>query len=60
MTHSPLITLEIAVDRANEKGVFVAREMLATLHDTLHSKHGGSMNLRESAPIFRFLIVSTG
>jgi len=57
LSSSPLITLEVAVDRANEKWVFVAREMLATLHDTLHDRHVGFFHWRHTAPIFRFFII---
>ncbi len=44
--------LEIAVDRNNEKWVFVAREMLATLHDSLAK----SSWFRR--PQFRFFVIS--
>lgn len=53
------IILEIAVDRLNEKGVFVAREMLATLHDTLaHTPKKWGIFTR--SPIFRFSVVHVG
>lgn len=59
MTKNPsFITLEIAVDRANEKWVFIAREMLATLHDTVHEKNRRSLFWKHQSPIFRFLIIA--
>lgn len=52
------VILEIAVDRANEKGVFVAREMLSTLHDTLHNSHMPWWHIFPHArPQFRFFVV---
>jgi hypothetical protein len=52
------VILEIAVDRANEKGVFVAREMLSTLHDTLHDSHRAWWDiLPHRRPQFRFFVV---
>ncbi len=53
-----IVILEIAVDRANEKWVFVAREMLSTLHDTLHDSHSAWWDiLPHSRPQFRFFVV---
>jgi hypothetical protein len=57
MKNPHLITLEIAVDRANEKWVFVAREMLATLHDTLHESHTWFFHFRKRSPLFSFFIL---
>ncbi len=52
------VILEIAVDRANEKGVFVAREMLSTLHDTLHDSHASRFHFGHHArPQFRFFVL---
>jgi hypothetical protein len=52
------VILEIAVDRANEKGVFVAREMLSTLHDTLHNSHTPWWHiLPHHRPQFRFFVL---
>ncbi len=52
------VILEIAVDRANEKGVFVAREMLSTLHDTLHNSHDSRFHIGgHSRPQFRFFVL---
>ncbi len=51
------VFLEIAVDRANEKWVFVAREMLSTLHDTLHEKSGSIFHGHKKSPIYSFFIL---
>ena len=52
------VILEIAVDRANEKGVFVAREMLSTLHDTLHNSYTAWWNMiPHASPQFRFFVL---
>jgi Type IV secretion-system coupling protein DNA-binding domain len=56
LSDSPLITLEIAVDRANEKWVFIAREMLSTLHDTVYAKWV-KIEFFAKKPIFHFFIV---
>ncbi len=53
--HHPTVILEIAVDRQNEKGVFVAREMLSTLHDTL-GKHTWWKIFPHHRPVFRFVV----
>lgn len=53
------ITYEISVDRANEKGVFVAREMLSTLHHTLgHDEHRWQFWKKREQPDFRFEVLS--
>lgn len=54
------IILEIAVDRANEKWVFVAREMLSTLHDALHAKHEGFFSKKKKVPVFHFFMIQSG
>ncbi|MBP6981586.1 DUF87 domain-containing protein, partial [Candidatus Gracilibacteria bacterium] len=57
--HTKIITYEVAVDRANEKGVFVAREMLSTLHHSLsHRKPWWYFSRRGEKPFFRFQILS--
>lgn len=59
MTKERKIILEIAVDRQNEKGVFVAREMLSTLYDVLSSEKNPLFGKKKS-PQFRFFIVHAG
>ena len=51
------IILEIAVDRQNEKGVFIAREMLSTLHDVLRSEKKSLIPNFQKRPQFRFFVV---
>lgn len=52
------VILEIAVDRANEKWVFVAREMLSTLHDTLNDSHSSKWDMSShDRPQFRFFVL---
>jgi len=54
------ITYEVAVDRANEKGVFVAREMLSTLHHAIeHMRPWWKVWEKKIPPFFRFEIVAT-
>ena len=54
------IILEIAVDRQNEKGVFVAKEMLSTLHDVLFSEEKKFFSKKRKHPHFRFFLVHIG
>lgn len=54
------IILEIAVDRQNEKGVFVAKEMLSTLHDVLFSEEKNFFSNKRKHPQFRFFLVHIG
>lgn len=55
------ITYEVAVDRANEKWVFVAREMLSTLHHAVeHIRPWWKLWEKKIHPVFRFEIVSSG
>lgn len=51
------IILEIAVDRQNEKGVFVAKEMLSTLHDVLFSEEKNFFSKKRKHPQFRFFLI---
>lgn len=56
--NSPQTTiLEIAVDRQNEKGVFVAKEMLSTLHDIINSTKKKWFFQKQNRPIFRFFLL---
>lgn len=57
MNQSSRIILEIAVDRQNEKGVFVAKEMLSTLHHVLYSTEKNIFTTRRDRPEFRFFMV---
>lgn len=59
MTTQDTVILEIAVDRLNEKGVFVAREMLLTLHDTI-GKHEWWQIFPHHRPQFRFFVIHHG
>ena len=61
MSHlSDIITYEVAVDRANEKGVFVAREMLSTLHHTIeHMSPWWKIWGKKIHPHFRFEIIGS-
>ena len=54
------IILEIAVDRQNEKDVFVAKEMLSTLHDVLFSEEKNFFSKKRKHPQFRFFLVHIG
>lgn len=57
--HSHIITYEVSVDRANEKGVFVAREMLSTLHHAIeHASPWWKFWVERIHPTFRFEIVA--
>ena len=57
--HSAYITYEVTVDRANEKGAFVAREMLSTLHHSLsHQSHWWEFWKQDHAASFRFQIIT--
>ncbi len=49
--------LEIAVDRHNEKWVFIAKEMLSTLHDVLNFEKKSLIPNFRKRPTFRFLVV---
>lgn len=53
------VILEIAVDRQNEKGVFIAKEMLSTLHDIINNEKKSIFFWKNKRPIFRFFIVHT-
>ncbi len=54
------ITYEVSVDRANEKGVFVAREMLSTLHHAIeHMRPWWKVWEKKIHPLFRFEIVAS-
>ena len=60
MQNQNIITYEVSVDRANEKGVFVAREMLSTLHHTIeHMRPWYKFWLPRTLPIFRFEIIAS-
>lgn len=48
--------LEVRVDRLNEKGVFVAEQILNILHDTVETKKGW-FSKSHSAPKFSFEVV---
>lgn len=52
------IVLEVRVDRLNEKGVFVAEQILNILHDTVETKKGW-FHKHHSAPVFSFEVVHT-
>ncbi|MDQ1344330.1 MAG: hypothetical protein QG650_1051 [Patescibacteria group bacterium] len=52
------IVLEVRVDRLNEKGVFVAEQILNILHDTVETKKGW-FHTSYSAPVFSFEVVHT-
>lgn len=55
-----IITYEVSVDRANEKGVFVAREMLSTLHHAVeHMRPWWKVWEKKIHPTFRFEIVAS-
>ena len=54
---SPLILLEIQVDRTNEKGVFIASQILNILHDAL--EYGGIFK-KTLRPTFHFEIAAAG
>jgi hypothetical protein len=55
-----IITYEVSVDRANEKGVFVAREMLSTLHHAVeHMRPWWKIWEAKIHPTFRFEIVAS-
>ena len=55
------ITYEVTVDRANEKGVFVAKEMLSTLHHSIsHRAPWWQFWKKEEHASFRFQILSQG
>lgn len=57
--HSHIITYEVSVDRANEKGVFVAREMLSTLHHAIeHASPWWKFWVEKIHPSFRFEIIA--
>lgn len=49
--------LEIAVDKWNEKWVFVAREMLSTIHDVLGSEKKHFLSGKQKSIPFRFFMV---
>ncbi len=51
-----LAVLEVRVDRLNEKGVFVAEQILNILHDTVETKKGW-FSKSYSAPKFSFEVV---
>lgn len=57
MNFSNSIILEIAVDRQNEKGVFVAKEMLSTLHDVISPREKKWFFWKQKSPVFRFFLV---
>lgn len=57
MTLEETIILEIAVDHQNEKGVFVAKEMLSTLHDVLNSEKKSLIPNFRKRPQFRFFLL---
>ena len=60
-TSKNIITYEVAVDRANEKGVFVAREMLSTLHHAIeHGTPWWQFWKSKQSPVFRFEIIASG
>ena len=60
MENQNLITYEVSVDRANEKGVFVAREMLSTLHHAIeHIRPWWKPWIEKKVPVFRFEIVAS-
>lgn len=57
--HHHYITYEVSVDRANEKWVFVAREMLSTLHHAIeHTRPWWKIWEKKVHPFFRFEIVA--
>lgn len=59
--HEETVILEIAVDRLNEKGVFVAKEMLSTLHDVVGFQKKKWYHLRaKPLPHFSYFLVSAG
>lgn len=53
---SKLILLEIQVDRMNEKGVFIASQILNILHDSLEYHHFK----KTIRPVFHFEIAAVG
>ena len=60
MKKTQTVILEIAVDRSNEKGVFVAKEMLSTLHDTLRHQKKSWKFWKNNSPQFHFFLVHAG
>jgi hypothetical protein len=59
--HQNTITYEVSVDRSNEKGVFVAREMLSTLHHAVeHVRPWWKIWVQRSHPSFRFEMIAIG
>lgn len=57
--HTNIVTYEVSVDRLNEKGVFVAREMLSTLHHALsHDRKWWEIWKKSNKPHFRFMIIA--
>lgn len=59
MKPNDTVILEIAVDRLNEKGVFVAKEMLSTLHDVLNAEKRAMIPPLQRRPQFRFFVMHT-
>lgn len=57
MKNDEIQILEIAVDRHNEKGVFIAKEMLSTLHDVLNFEKKSLIPNFRKRPQFRFFLV---
>jgi hypothetical protein len=57
MHHTSPILLEIQVDRMNEKGVFIASQILNILHDAL--EYGGFFK-KTLRPVFHFEIAAVG
>lgn len=57
MKNQETTILEIAVDRQNEKGVFIAKEMLSTLYDVLFSEPKTLIPNFRKRPQFRYFVL---